>query len=270
MKIYIPSKGRHSPDEISRGPLADFTQKWRRNTVYVVPRDEVDAYERTMESLGLSEVEVIDTDVTVQGIAQTRHWIGNVARTMDEKMFCMVDDDVRFVRRKSDDVTSLVPCKPDDVDEMWAHVHWFLHHYAHVGVSARQGNNNMGVGSRESLFDENTRTLRVLCYQTEAFLSVEHGRVEVMEDFDVNLQLIRKGLKNANLGFWSQDQKMTNAPGGCSTYRSHEVHEASAKKLAQLHHPFVALRQKQNKTGGEFGTRTEVTIYWKKAHDAAK
>lgn len=271
MKIYVPSKGRHSEDELRRGPLADFSDKWLANTVLVVPDAERDAYRHSLERSGLvgSGVTLVTTGDDVRGIAQTRHWIGHRAAHYDERMFCMVDDDVRFVRRKSDDVTSLVPCNPDDVDEMWAHVHWFLHHYAHVGVSARQGNNNMGVGSRKSLFSENTRTLRVLCYQTEAFLSVAHGRVEVMEDFDVNLQLIRKGLKNANLGWWSQDQKMTNAPGGCSTYRSHEVHERSARKLAELHDPFVQLRQKQNKTGGEFGSRTEVTIYWKKAYDAA-
>lgn len=271
MKIYVPSKGRYSEDELRRGPLSDFSDKWLANTVYVVPEEEKTAYLDGLAYAGFSGkgVTVGSPDSEVRGIAQTRLAIGKIAKFYGEKMFCMVDDDVRFVRRRDDVSTSLVPCTKDDVDEMWAHVHWFLHHYAHVGVSARQGNNNSGVGSRKSLFEENTRTLRVLCYQTEAFLSVEHGRVEVMEDFDVNLQLIRSGRKNANLCWWSQDQKMTNAPGGCSTYRSHEVHERSAHKLAELHRPYVQLRQKQNKTGGEFGTRTEVTIYWKKAYEGA-
>jgi hypothetical protein len=265
MKIYVPSKGRHSPEEIRRGPLADFSPRWLVQSVLVVPESEHEAYRSSLAETPFSGVDVLSPVGDVRGIAQTRHWIGKHAKFRDEKMFCMVDDDVRFVRRRSRDVTSLVPCEKSDVDDMWAHVNWFLHHYAHVGVSARQGNNNMGPGTPQGLFEENTRTLRVLCYRTEEFLSVAHGRVDVMEDFDVNLQLIRAGHKNANLGFWSQDQKMTNAPGGCSTYRSHEVHEASAKKLAELHHPFVQLRQKQNKTGGEFGSRTEVTIYWKKA-----
>jgi len=272
MKIYVPSKSRYSEDEVRRGPLADFSDQWLERTVLVVPQEEQTAYLDGLGYAGFSGkgVTVVSPDSNVRGIAQTRLAIGKAAKFYGEDMFCMVDDDVRFVRRKQEDATSLVPCTKQDVDEMWAHVHWFLHHYAHVGVSARQGNNNMGVGSRKSLFDENTRTLRVLCYRTEEFLSVEHGRGEVMEDFDVNLQLIRKGHKNANLGWWSQDQKMTNAPGGCSTYRSHEVHERSARRLAELHHPYVQLRQKQNKTGGEFGSRTEVTIFWKKAHGSAQ
>lgn len=263
MRIYIPSMNRVS--EIVRGPLADFSESMRRRTAYVVPRSQVDDYLAAIPE----GVSVVGVDDAIKGIAHTRLAIGQHAKTRGERTFAMCDDDVRFVRRKDGNVTSLVPCSTHDVDEMWTFVEWFLHHYAHVGISARQGNNNMGVGSRQSLFDENTRTLRVLCYRTDEFLSVEHGRVDVMEDFDVNLQLIRRGHKNANLGYWSQDQKMTNAPGGCSTYRSHEVHEASAKKLAELHHPYVALREKKNKTGGEFGTRTEVTIYWKKAYESA-
>lgn len=260
--IFIPSAGRPSKDEIMRGPLADFSDAWLKQSVYVVPVDEFDAYSKSVLEC-FPDVSVVASPA--KGIAATRHGIGRMCSELNIPKFAMVDDDVRFVRRITDDHTALKPCEKSDVDKMWSTVGWFLNHYAHVGVSARQGNNNMGVGGASNLFEENTRTLRVLCYRTKEFLSVQHGRVTVMEDFDVNLQLLRAGHKNANLGWWSQDQKMTNAPGGCSTYRTHQKHEESAKKLAELHHPYVTLRQKQNKTGGEFGTRTEVTIFWKKA-----
>ena len=260
--IFIPSAGRHTKEEIMRGPLADFSEAWQKQTTYVVPAEELDAYKATvLECFPLASV----IGCLYKGIAATRHAIGKFCSEFGIEKFAMVDDDVRFVRRITDDHTALKPCEHEDVSRMWKTVDWFLNHYAHVGISARQGNNNMGVGGASGLFEENTRTLRVLCYRTSAFMSMKHGRVTVMEDFDVNLQLLRAGYKNANLGWWSQDQKMTNAPGGCSTYRTHEKHEESAKLLAELHHPYVALRQKQNKTGGEFGTRTEVTIFWKKA-----
>ena len=59
---------------------------------------------------------------------------------------------------------------------------------------------------------------------------------------------------------------MTNEDGGCSEYRTHEFHEHSARRLAELHPGLVTLRQKSNKTDREgFGTRTEVTIQWKRA-----
>jgi hypothetical protein len=139
-----------------------------------------------------------------------------------------------------------------------------LRDYAHVGIGVRGGNNNVGTGDAP-LLTENTRTMRALAYRTDDFLSVEHGRVQVMEDFDVNLQLLRRGLKNCCINYWCQDQKMTNAAGGCSGLRTHALHEAAAVRLAELHPGLVALRQKKNKTGGEFG---EVTIQWKRAFNA--
>ncbi len=177
----------------------------------------------------------------------------------------MLDDDVSLVVRKSADATSLRKGAASDWDECLSAVEHHLSLYAHVGISARGGNNQLGVGGPRDLVIENTRTLRALAYDTEKFLSVEHGRVDVMEDFDVNLQILRRGWKNANLGYWAQDQKMTGAPGGCSTYRSHAVHETAARKLAELHSPFVRLVDKKNRGGGEFGTRKEVVISWKQA-----
>ena len=265
MKIYIPSASRFSAQSILVGPVADFSPLARQLTTYVVPNDQVANYHSTLEQTGLLAEGVSVVGCGAQGIAATRHWIGSQCQERGEEKFAMVDDDVRFVRRAQPDATGLVKCVPADVDDMWRCVINQLDAYAHVGVSARQGNNNMGVGRWYEVVEENTRTLRVLCYRTKDFLKAQHGRVAVMEDFDVNLQLLRMGLPNINLGWWSQDQKMTNAPGGCSTYRSHQLHEDSAHKLAELHSPFVSLRQKVNKTGGEFGTRTEVTIYWKKA-----
>ena len=263
MLIFIPSAGRSSKEEIKNGPLTDFSEKWQKATTYVVPVNELESYKNSVLTQ-FPDASVVACPA--QGIAATRHEIGKMCQGLGVSKFAMVDDDVRFVRRITDEHVALKPCEKTDVSRMWETVDWFLDHYAHVGVSARQGNNNIGVGGPSSLFEENTRTLRVLCYRTKEFLSVKHGRVTVMEDFDVNLQLLRAGHKNANLYWWSQDQKMTNAPGGCSTYRTHEKHEESAKMLAELHSPYVKLRQKQNKTGGEFGTRTEVTIFWKKAY----
>ena len=118
-----------------------------------------------------------------------------------------------------------------------------------------------------TLVDHNTRTLRVLAYQTQAHVRCNHLRVSVMEDFDIALQLLEKGGSIAVSYWWAQGQRMTNESGGCSVYRSHEVHEDSARSLATLHPGLVSLRQKSNKTDRDgFGTRTEVTIQWKLAH----
>jgi hypothetical protein len=256
VKIYIPSMGRAF--RVDEGPLSQIPERWRNSVRYVVPPDEMERYRAALKG----RANVLGCDA--KGIASTRHWIGRFAE--DDK-FIMMDDDVRFVVRESTESTKLRQIRNnDDVDDMLTTIVSLLDEHAHVGISTRQGNNNLGVGLYDALNSYNTRTLRVLAYRKKEFLAAEHGRVEVMEDFDVNLQLLGMGHSNCNVGWWAQDQKMTNAPGGCSLYRTHEVHERSARRLAELHPGVVSLREKKNKTGGEFGTRTEVTILWKKKY----
>ena len=66
----------------------------------------------------------------------------------------------------------------------------WLDEYAHCGISAREGNNRV-----EDLAVENTRYMRVLAYNLDMMKDIEFGRTEVMEDFDVALQLLKKACR---------------------------------------------------------------------------
>lgn len=258
MRVFVPSMGRVSG--IPDGPMLDIPET--TIVCYVVPPDEAGDYRRVLAPWSNAVV----LSCPERGIAATRRWIGEWCRDAGVDRFLMLDDDIRFLVRRGWDTWRLRGTKPHEVVAMLDLVDHLLGDHGHVGISAREGNNRLGEGEPTSVVAENTRTLRALAYRTDDFLSVEHGRVEVMEDFDVNLQLLRRGIPNCNIGYWAQGQKMTNAPGGCSLYRSHEVHERSAHRLAELHPGLVRLRQKENKTDREgFGTRTEVTISWKRA-----
>jgi len=221
---------------------------------FVVPPEEHTNYARKTEAPVLACPE--------KGIAAVRRWIGEHAARQGEPYFLMLDDDVQFYRRRENSVYLRNADQPGDMEECLARVEEFLKAgYAAVGISPREGNNRI-----EAPYAENTRLIRALAFHTEPFLACEHQRVQVMEDFDILLQLLRSGRPNANIYEFAQGQKSTNAPGGCSTYRTHQLHEKSAHRLAELHPSFVKLREKRNKTGGDFGTRTEVTIQWKKAY----
>ena len=269
MLIYIPSMGRFRDYEIAAGPTTDMSPEALCRTRYVVPGDEVLLYRHSLDACGMQGVGVLACPD--RGIAKTRLAIGEHASREGAVSFAMLDDDIGFLVRKEENSWQLRGAEKEDVDQMFAAVrYWLARGYAHVGVSAREGNNRVGPGGH-GLKNDCTRTIRFLAYNTDAFLGVEHGRVEVMEDFDVNLQLLRQGKPNTCLHFWAQGQKMTNAPGGCSIYRSHEVQSRSAERLAQLHPKYVKLRQKQNKTDADgFGTRTEVTIMWKQCYEENK
>jgi hypothetical protein len=269
MPVFIPSMDRANSlfDKIS---TLKFIKDVPNEILVVVPPDQNDAYRLALNLHGRRDVVVLSCPE--KGIAKTRHWIGLHCRKRKINKFAMFDDDLNFAVRKSAENNLLRPQEHKDVLEMLDWVDSALDEYAHVGISPRDAAKTQRVETGDKpLTLLNKRTLRTLCYQTDAFLSVKHGRVQVMEDFDVNLQLIRSGRPNIQTYWWTNDQRQTGSPGGCASYRSHEVHEESAIKLAELHAPFVTLRTKINKgqvikSAAAFRERKEVTIYWEKAY----
>lgn len=263
MNIYIPSM-RRADKRVLSGPAAQLPPGV--TPVYVVPGDERAIYITALDGFGVKAV-VLSPPPEVKGIAATREWIGGWAEMHGEDKFIMADDDITFLVRQDRNDFRLRLAGQDDVRQMLEWIWQMLDTHEHVGISGREGNNRVGNGDIDELVYFNNRTIRLLAYQTKAFLAVEHGRVDVMEDFDVNLQILRKGGSIAVSYYWAQGQRKTGETGGCSTYRDHAVHEASARRLVQLHPGFVTLRDKANKTDADgFGSRKEVTIQWKKAH----
>ena len=272
MRVYVPSYMRAyriGQPGVKQLP-AYFAD--RSQLTYVVRESEGDTYRRKLKQ-HFPGVEVVETARV--GIAATRQFIGELASYAREPCFMMMDDDLKFMVRQSSSVWKLRQAEALDVTHMLQWVEVLLDDYAHVGVSTRQGNN---VGPRGVLTGpppltvDCVRTLRCLAYRTDEFLECEHSRVPVMEDFDVNLQLLERGHMNTRVHYWCQDQRVTGEAGGCSEFRTHEMQDAAARRLVELHPGFVKLRMKKNKTQapGDFNERTEVTVYWKKAWQSSQ
>lgn len=267
LPIYIPSKARHTLANVNDGPMSWLPKD--AAVTYIVPAEEVRLYSEL--NLG-DNVDIVPEPAQVKNIAQARWFAGYLAGQRGQEAFTMMDDDIRLLVRERPDHFRLRNATEQDARDLFEAITFYMSQgVGHLGVSPRQGNNRAGVGLPHQLIAYNTRIMQLLSYKTDAFLSAEHGRITVMEDFDVTLQLLRKGIPNLCFYHWAVGQKMTNSPGGCSTYRTHEVHDASARALAEFHPGFVRLRQKQNKTDREnFGSRTEVTISWKKAFQSSQ
>ena len=178
--------------------------------------------------------------------------------------FMQIDDDVDFLVRRADDDWRLVAADHESVDQMLLKIEELLIDHGSVGVSSREGNNRAGVGGPGDLVARDTRLMRVYGCRTREFLEMEHGRVVVMDDFEFHVQMLRAGHRNACLFYWANGQRMTGSPGGCTDYRTLQVHHDSAVRFSELHPGFVRLRQKKNKGGG-LAERTEVSVYWKRA-----
>jgi hypothetical protein len=199
----------------------------------------------------------------VKGIAATRQWIAEESK---DTPFVMLDDDLTFCMRREDDPTKFQPADEEDVFNLFMYLERALGHYGHVGVATREG------GNRETEpYVYNTRLLRILGYNPVALkdAGARFDRLPVMEDFDVCLQLLRKGYQNIKVNWIAHDQKMSNAAGGCSGYRTMQVQKEAALGLAKLHPGFVTVVQKHTKTAWGGQERTDVRVAWKKAYDSA-
>jgi hypothetical protein len=91
-----------------------------------------------------------------------------------------------------------------------------------------------------------------------------------MEDFDVTLQLLTRGYKNALITTHVNDQLATNTEGGCSDYRTEKLHNTNVKKMHSLWGaPITKIVEKQNKSAAALAAglaaRQELNIQWIKA-----
>jgi len=269
LPIFIPTLNRahlRGQQTTRQRALRNLPQSLRKYTTLVV--DPVDHHEHRRDYRDI--VDEFGCKLAVVeghrlGIALTRHYIG---KFLAKNKFVMVDDDLRFYHRLNGDHKHLYKNSEEDTEQMFEDLEAALDKYAHVAISARQFNN---AETNKPDFRENKRAIRVLAFRRKEFLSVEHGRVDIMEDFDVTLQLLRKGYPNLVFYKWSQDQYETQEVGGCSTYRTRQLHDASVRKMAQLHADFIKLvEKKDNRAGGDFGTRLEAQIKWEKAYESSK
>ena len=198
----------------------------------------------------------------ITNIRDTREYLIHECPSLGSDHLVMLDDDIVFAARRKDEPSKFREMEPEDYDEMFDKLKFLLNGYAHVGISHREGANR-----NTSEFVSVSRQMRVLGYQKPVLRALGiRGRTEVMEDFDVTLQLLRHGMPNVLLNNWVHNQGGSNVSGGCSTYRTPDLQRESANHLADLHAPFVKVVKKSTKTswGGE--ARTDVTVYWKKAH----
>lgn len=263
MRIYIPSRSR--ADTLFDGTLRHIPQG---EATIVVPHSQVAEYERILR--GYSPVVGVPDEWR---IARKRLEIGRMAQAAGEGTFMMMDDDLELLVRKSPEVWNLR--KMADARELRTALGWVetllaMDGCTHAGLSPREGNNNFGVGEPMQIVEWCTRLVRAVAWRTDAYLALEHCRLAVMEDFDTSLQSLRRGGRNAALGYFASGQPATNAPGGCADWRTLEVHNTEgARALAALHPRFVTLREKRNKTGS-LATRLEVTISWKAAAESGR
>lgn len=246
MDIFVVSRGRWD-----RCPTLESLPSVKGRATLVLHSDEQEKYQSLVDQHGCKVIHFPYTTIGEKRLMIAQNFAGS--------KFVMLDDDLTFYKRKSETDYHLRFLEPQEDEFLFNEISAALEYYAHVGVSAREGQNRLPFPRVL-----NQRYMRVLGYQKDAYLACDHT-AEYMEDFDIALQLLKRNLPSYILTDYAQNQSGTQAKGGCSLHRTLEKHEAAARALQARHPDCVKLRQKANKTGGEFGSRLEVTIFWKRA-----
>lgn len=260
--IYVPSTGRHDYPRQLKGTYKYLDPEFaRKNVTYVVYESELAAYSVTHPNVSIAVVR----DDQPKGIAHKRYLIGQLAEKDGYDSFIMLDDDLKFYIRDESFAGKLAPATQQDTIDCLALVSEMLQSYVLAGVAQRFNFPYVRVTDRPpfGLAYKNSRLNRAFGFQTKFFNEeLLHNRIVMMSDFDYMLQTMGLGKESIQTFEYAQDQGSSQAPGGCSTYRTLELQAESARKLAEIHPRWVTVVNKEVKAGGDYGTRVDVRINW--------
>jgi hypothetical protein len=249
MELFIPTRGRAARQETyKRLAQAGIQAK------LVVPEAEASDY---------NDYPIVATPAGVQGIGPTRQWIIDNA---EGDHVCMIDDDLSFFYRKQENPALLRDITDFELRAMFSDIDHFLFAHPLVGIASREGANR---NTSEWVF--NTRILRLLAYDVKVlrYEGIRFDTIPLMEDFHVALSLLERGHMNLVMNMFAQNNdKGSNSPGGCSTYRTSALQAEAARKLAELHPQFVTVVRKEGWKDME--ERLDVRIQWKQAYEYGK
>ena len=251
-KIYIPTYGRVGK-QITFNALPE---KWKKKTVLVIHEKEKDLHQG---------YPVLICPEQGKGIAPVRKWIAEYA---DMTRYAVLDDDICFMKTKQKDEVAVNNRKlrPEEFEELIIKINQAMDEgFIHVACEVTW---NPPIFDKDFLI--NTRITNNIFYDGTK-LPWEHldwTSLSFAEDYYINLQLLTLGFRNkVFLRYRTTTMSVTQAPGGCSSFRNIENHNESMRKLKHFFPEFVTLKEKICKVGPWKGLpKLAATIYWKKAY----
>tara|TARA_R100000995_G_C3437000_1_gene101363 strand:+ start:5 stop:778 length:774 start_codon:yes stop_codon:yes gene_type:complete len=209
-------------------------------------------------------IQLIVLPDNVKGIGNIRQYIVENLKT---DFIWFLDDDLIFYRREINK-TKLLKIKDADFIELYNWNKKCLEKgYAIVGCSAQGGNNRFKgkftfFGRIYASYALNSKILKKH--------NIKFNEMEVMEDFNVVLHLLRFGYKSIINTEFAHNQKASNQAGGCSEFRTYDLQKKSAFLLSEKHKPFVSVVKKESKNWVGMKHRFDVKIFWKKAFEQGR
>lgn len=251
MRIFIPTLGRVNKQHTLNRMPAHIAEE----ATVVCPPEEVEAHENLNRNV---------LACPLKGIGPTRDFILAHARREYTKYIVMLDDDIVLQRRRRDfRITNT-----KDPNEYVSALQWLEDQLKYV-VHCGWGTRFLAYASKANIFSPG-RMMYCLAYDVEKVAesgaTFTNGMLpdSTMEDFNMTLQLLRAGYPNRVSLEWRASPGASNAPGGCSTWRTTAIQTDSAMRLQEMFPEVVTTRLKKQWVGMQEGMY-DVRIQWKKA-----
>ena len=254
MKIVIPTYGRMNK-QITLDSLSLLKEH-----IWLVVRPEEEDEARKIHH----QVKVITYSVHHQG--DTLEWI--VKHGFPGELIWMVDDDLTFLERVKHADPLKETCsnigqrvKPQIITEMWEMIQEYSKKYVHGGISTTVAPTHF-----DSLPHQlNSRYCTNKWYDLSKIdvNRVDWSAVSAAEDFWVMLELYEQGHDFVNITKYGSSGSPTNSVGGCSTYRTVEVHNDSMNKLQARFPEWVKLHEHEVESGpwkGETKLKARISV----------
>lgn len=257
MNIYILTRGRVG----NQVTLNSIPKDMLPRTWLVASHGELHNYPR-----------VIEAPKHVDDYNKKFAYVMGTVTTPNEQ-YAILDDDLNFAKRieGTEKLRKLTLSEDEDeLREMFAQVEYHLQTTVLVGIHPRQ------MGHAQPLpYVINTKVLRMqainnaLLPETKCLEDVL--KFPILADIILTCTLLEQGLENRVITTYVQDHKSSNAPGGCSLYRTLAMQTAAVQWVAQRFAPFAKAVIKRPKTAKWLADeRLDLTIQWKKLHAYGK
>lgn len=266
--IYIPTMHRTEKQR----SFEYIPSSWKDRTYLVTVEEDIEELNKNYP-----EAQLLIPPKEVKGISKVRQWIIDNAKT---RYVWMVDDDQHFYKRLEGDwhlkyVTDKTYFDYDPMEDLIKETYKLISQentsgkkYFGVGLSARQGNNNL----YPKKYAYNTRMYNTYALDTSLFKkeNIRFDEFRVMEDFNITLSFLTKGYPNIVMYEYCWGQIESNMEGGCSEYRTQQIQSEAAHQLANKFPKFVKVINKKSKSwSGDFSERSDVRVQWKKAFESS-
>ncbi len=170
----------------------------------------------------------------------------------------MLDDDLRFKVRLDKENSRTRRCEPEDLRRLFAEIERDLADYDLIGVADQYRINDHPWPSytwknQRSIFAFDTRWVKEK--------GIRFDRCHVAEDTDVTMQVLGAGGRQKVKTDYIQGDVGRRGPGGCSTWRTNEIHNEGIHQICDLW-PGIASLLPRRVEG-----RVRMMVRWKKLRE---